>query len=198
MTSTNTASEPRTMPSKLADYGELQNRYQNLPLAERAKTLLYDAEPAIQLANSILEQLAENNNTKQAINDIRLSLPLIAKLRSSEAKNILIDSSVDFIEATIKKVAAWRRNMQRLSQGEGIQNNGENEYIAGDTTIALALIGNGSVSSFLSIIQIILGEMVRIDGANASHYAKTTAQIRRCATILSDCDTASDITKNIH
>lgn len=191
------AQEPRSMPVKLEDFGELQARYQKLGLAKRAESVLYDAEPALQLAEDILGKLADSKPVQQALGNIRKSAPLIGKLRPSEAKNILMDSSADFIESTRRKLAAWRKTLERLQGGEAIVVVGGKEALPGDSPLALAIMGNSSVSSYLSIIQIVLGEAVRVDGKNASHYAKTTAQVRRCATVLSDCEIASDIAKAI-
>ncbi len=191
------ATEPRAMPVKLEDFGDLQARYLGLPLAKRAEAVLYDAEPALMAAEEILAKLSDSKPVTAAVSNIRKSSPLIGKLRPSEAKNILTDSSTDFIESTRRKLAAWRKTMERLSAGEGITSSGGKEFLPGDSAIALAIMGNSSVSSYLSIIQIVLGEAVRVDGKNASHYAKTTAQVRRCSTVLSDCEIASDIAKSI-
>ncbi len=186
------------MPVKLEDFGELQARYQGLSLARRAEAVLYDAEPALYAAEEILVKISGSKHIAQALLNIRKSLPLIGKLRPSEAKNILIDPSTNFIESTRHKLAAWRRTMERLRDGEGIEKTGAKERLPQDSAIALAIMGNSSVSSYLSIIQMILGETVRVDGKNASQYAKTTAQVRRCSTILSDCEIAAEIAKCIN
>lgn len=191
------AMQPRQMPVKLEDFGDLQARYQGLCLSKRAASVLYDAEPALATAEDILESLSANSYMNEALGTIRKSLPLIAKLRSSEAKNILIDSSNDFVESTRRKLAAWRKTMERLSSGESIVMDGEQERLPRDSALAVAIMGNSSVGSYLSIVQVVLGEMVRLDGTNASQYAKTTTQVRRCATILSDCEIASDIARCI-
>lgn len=189
--------EPRQMPVKLEDFGELQARYLAMGLAKRATAVLYDAEPALKTADEILTKLSTNKHVQLALANIRRSLPLIGKLRPSEAKNILVDPSTDFIDSTRKKLAAWRKTMERLAQAEGIEMRDGRECLPPDSAIALAILGNGSVSSYLSIIQVVLGETVRVDGKNATAYAKTTAQVRRCATVLSDCEIASDIGKSI-
>lgn len=185
------------MPVKIEDFGELQARYAMLSLTKRAEAVLYDAEPALRTAEDILVKIAGNKHVQQALVNIRKSLPLIGKLRPSEAKNILVDPGNDFIESTRRKLAAWRKTMERLKAGEGIEISGGKEILPGNSAVALAILGNSSVSSYLSIVQVALGETVRLDGKNASAYAKTTAQIRRCATILSDCEIASDIGKSI-
>ena len=188
-----TMPEPKQMPIKLEDFGELQARYQGLGLARRAAAVLYDAEPALCLAETILETLSTTKPVLAAVLSIRKNMLVIGKLRPSEAKNILMDSDVDFIESTRRKLAAWRKTMERLRDGESIETNGTKEWLPRNSTLALAIMGNASVSSYLSVIQIVLGEAVRLDGTHASHYAKTTAQVRRCATVLSDCEIASDI-----
>ncbi|NBO19856.1 MAG: hypothetical protein EBV03_11680 [Proteobacteria bacterium] len=151
------------------------------------------AQPALELAEDVLQLLAKQKEAAQALANLRKSPALLARLRPSEAKNNLMDTSNDFIQSTRHKLAAWHKSMQRLSSGEGIVQQGGRERMAPDSPLALALIGNSGASNYLSIIQLVLGEMVRLDGDNASQYAKVTAQVRRCSTILSDCEIASDI-----
>lgn len=186
------------MPVKLEEFGALQARYLSLPLAQRADAVLYDAEPALQAAEEILETLSGSRHVAAALAAIRASLPLIGKLRPSEAKNVLVDPANDFIACTRCKLVAWRRSMERLAQGEAIEADGGRERLPAHSPLGLALLGNGTVSSYLSIMQVALGEAVRLDGRNANQYARTTTQIRRCATILSDCETASEISKSIY
>lgn len=185
--------ELKPISVSLQDFTAMQERYQALPLAARAKAALDDAQPALELAEDVLKALAKQKETAAALANLRKSAALLGRLRPSEAKNHLMDSGNDFLQSTLHKLAAWHKSMARLSGGEGIVKDGLKERMAPDAPLTLALIGSGGASNYLSIIQLVLGELVRLDGANASQYAKVTAQIRRCSTILGDCEAALDI-----
>jgi hypothetical protein len=187
-----------SIPAQLADFGQLQAKYQSLPLSQRAEAVLRDAEPALKTAESILQILSDNKKSKQALTTIRKNLPLAGKLRPSEAKNMLMDPDNDFIQITLHKLAAWRKTMERLSHNEDIKKENGQEYLPANSALALAVAGNSRVSNYLSIIQLILAELIKADAKNASQYNLTTIQVRRCSTILSDCEVASDIATAIH
>ena len=192
------SSSPRVLPMQLEDFGQLQNRYQSLCLAKRAEAVLGDAEPALRAAEDILKTLSTNQNTEQAFVNIRKNIILAGKMRPSEARNMLMDPTSDFIDSTRHKLAAWRKTMERLSHGEGIVMENGREHIPGNAPLALAIAGTACVSNFLSIIQLVLAELLKIDSKNASCYTPITTEIRRYATVLSDCEIASGITTVIN
>lgn len=179
---------------KLADFDTLQARYLPLALPERARAMLEDAIPALTLAVEILNKLHTHKLAEQSIANLRKSLPLMGRIRPSEAKNHLQDSGSDFIRTTLHKLAAWQKNLERISAGEGIIEQNGRAIMEADSPVALAYLSNQGIGNYLSIIQLVLGELSRLDGKNASQYAKTTAQLRRCATVLSDCEIASGVT----
>jgi hypothetical protein len=119
---------------QLVDFGELQTRYQAMRLASRAEAVLKDAEPALHTAENILSTLASQPKMKHIFEGIRKNQALIAKMRASDAKTMLLDGGNDFIDVTRKKLSAWRKTMERLRQGEGIISENNREYIAGDCT----------------------------------------------------------------
>lgn len=178
----------------LEDFGVLQSRYQALGLAGRAQAVLADAAPALKAAEHALSALAEHPQGKKLFSVLRGDSLLIGKMRASEAKNMLMDSACDFVEGTRHKLAAWRKTIERLSNGEAIMSEGGKEFIPGHAPLALALIGNACVSNYLSIIQLAFAELAKTD----SSYKITVAEIRRCSTVLSDCEVASGIDKLVH
>ena len=178
---------------KLEDFGKLQERYQSLSLAERAQAALNDAEPALQAADKILAGLAAQPKIKPVFDKIRKNHALVGKMRPSEAKNILMDSSNDFIAVTRHKLAAWRKTMQRISQGEGIVREKNREYIPAHLPVAMAVAGIVTASNYLSMAQIALSELSQADDKSIGQHTLNMAKIRRCATVLSDCELASSI-----
>lgn len=188
----------KNSPLAIEDYSSLLSRYQNLGLAQRAKTVLEDTSPAIETAEAVLKQIADNSMLPQALTSIRKNNALVSKLRPSDARNTLLDGSRDFIESTSQKLAAWRKTMQRLSQGEGIVVENNHEFIPQSTPLASAITGTACVSNYLAMIQLILGELTKMDTESTLHYTKLTAGIRRCATVLSDYENVSDIITRIH
>ncbi len=181
----------------LEPFGELEKRYLSLPLASRGASVLKDADPALQAAERILQFLADHPRIKQTFAQIRQNHLLTGKMRASEAKNLLMEGE-DFIEVTRHKLAAWRKTMQRLADGEGIVNIQNKEYIAGDAPLALAIAGSAGIGNYLSIIQLVLAELIKNDAGNAAHYQSAVAEIRRCATVLGDCEYASCLHTIIH
>jgi len=187
------SSAMKSMPVRLEDFGALQLRYQSLQLAKRATMVLEDAEPALNAAEDILKTLAANTHIKQAFLNIRRNQLLTDRMRPSEARTMLMDANSDFINGARHKLAAWRKTMERVSAGEDIRVEQGREYIPGDAPLAMAIAGNSLVSSYLSIIQLVLAELKKIDVANIANYTSVTAEMRRCATVLSDCEIASAI-----
>ena len=188
----------KAFPLQIADFSELQARYSNQGIAKRAQMVIADAAPALQAANDILDTLTKHPQLKQALVNIRKNILLAGKIRASEARNLLMDASSDFMEGTRHKLAAWLKTMQRLSGGEGIAVKNGREYIPNLEPMALAVIGNGSVSNYLSMLQLVVTELAKIDEKNAPQYASLTSAIRRCATVLGDCENASAIITSIN
>jgi hypothetical protein len=182
----------------LMDYGQLQMRYQSLTLAQRAAAVLIDAAPALTIAEGILHKLATSNAMKQMLLKIRKNSLIAGKMRPSDARDLMLDGSSDFIAGTIHKLAAWRKTMERLCQGEGIAVVNGREVITANCPIALAIGGTACVSNYLSIIQLALCEQMKTDKKNAVTLRTQISEIRRCATILSDCENASEITSSVH
>jgi len=179
---------------KLVDFGQLQARYQAQSLTMRAEAVLEDAEPAMKTAERILSMLAGHPQIEQAFASVRKNAFLTGRMRPSEAKMLLMDASGDFIEGTRHKLAAWCKTMQRLAQGEDIARNGSNkEYIPAQAPLALAIAGSSGISNFLSVLQLSLAELAKLDGKNAAAHAAHVAELRRCATLLADCEHASGI-----
>jgi hypothetical protein len=179
-------------------FDRLQERYQSLGLAARAELALRDAEPALQAADAILQKLAKNKNLDAALADIRKNFILAGKMRPSEARNLLLDASADFIEATRHKLAAWSKTMLRLSQSEGIAIENGRECISRNAPIALAIAGNACVSSYLSMLQMVIAALTKVDSKHAKSYGQMTVEIRRCSTVLGDCESASGIAASVN
>lgn len=176
---------------KLEDFGQLQARYQALSIAERAKAILVDAKPALEVAQRIVATLAAQDDSKKIFDAIRNNSMLIGKMRPSDARIALSDKSCNFLDETARKLAAWQKTMERLSQGEAIGTQGGKEYIKSDEPLALSVSSAGSISSYISVVQLALMEISRKDKSNASKYASMIAEIRRCSTVLSDYENAS-------
>lgn len=190
---------PQTVPMPaLEDFGKLQQRYHAMGLAARAKTVLVDAEPALTMADNILVALAAHAQTAQILENIKQNLVLTGKMRPSEAKVSLLDDTTLFIDTTRRKLAAWRKTIERVADGEGISTGPKGEFIAGTQPVAIALCNISAAGSYLSIIQLALAELVKLDAPNAARYQCELAKIRRCSTYLSDCELASSISTLVH
>jgi len=182
----------------LEDFGKLQARYEPLSLAKRAAAVLHDAEPAVATCEQLLAELAEHPKAGQVFAVIRGNPILVGKMRASEAKNTLLDSSNDFIVATLHKLSSWRKTLSRIAAGEGIAKENGKEHIPSDAPVALALFSVNALESYLSVIQLALGELAKIDDKGATHHQSNIAKIRRCATLISDYDHASALRAVIH
>src|SRR5690606_8467770 len=68
----------------LADFGALQTRYQALPVSQRAQTVLKDAEPALQTAQAIIEEIITYPRIDSVFDHLRGNAALIGKMRGSE------------------------------------------------------------------------------------------------------------------
>ncbi len=192
------SSQSRPTPyaaTPLVDFRKLQERYQSVKLAERARLVLMDADPALKIAEDILMKLASSNPVKLMFGKMRKNAMLAGKMRPSGARDLMIDSSSDFVAGTIRKLAAWRKTMERLGSGEDVITVGSHEAIAPNSKLALAIAGNACVSNYLSIIQLALNELVHTDKKNATSYRAVLSDLRRSATVISDCENASGITE---
>lgn len=187
-----------TMTMKLEDFGELQTRYASMKIGARAAAVLEYADAALQTAERILKTLSSDANSKQAFNNIRKNALLLGKMRPSEAKALLMDGNDDFLGGTSRKLAAWRKTMERISQGESIAKEKDHEFIPSDAPLAMAIAGCYGISNYISIVQLALGELAKIDTKNADSYKSSITEIRRAATVLSDCEHASGIDKLVH
>lgn len=182
----------------LMDFGALQTRYQALPVAARAQAVLTDAEPALKAAQAVLAGLAADAKTAKAFDALRANAALTGKMRASEAKTALMDAKNDFLDVTQHKLASWRKTAERLTQGEGVTKDNKGEFIAADQPVAAAVAAMGAAGGYLSVIQLALSELAKADKKHAGKYQADVARIRRAATLISDCETASGIGALVH
>lgn len=196
---THLAAGQRLISIPLEDFGVLQARYNSLPLSKRAQTVLDDARPALEAAEHILHILETYPQTAQAFERLRNNHALVGKMRATEARQALCDSSHDFVQLTRHKLSAWRRTMQRVAEGEGIAVNASSkEYIIGSEPIAIAIAAISSMSHYLAIVQLAIGELVKMDNTHPSQWPSSLAEMRRCATVLSDYEHASSLNTQVH
>lgn len=182
----------------LENFETLQRRYQSMRLGNRAIAVLEDAKPALQMADALLASLSKNPKIWVALDAVRKNTPLIEKMRNSEAKQSLQDRNIDFIITAQHKLASWRKTIERIAAGEGIVALPSEDYIPAHVPLALAISNLNVIGGYLSIIQLVLAELMRIDEKNAETYNVNIAKIRRCATYLSDCELASSIATLVH
>lgn len=193
------ANPQRLISLPLEDFGLLQARYSSLSLAKRAQTVLEDAKPALDAAESILHILESHPSASQAFERLRNNHALVGKMRVSEARHALVDGSNDFIQLTRQKLASWRKTMQRVALGEGIAINASaKEYIIGSEPIAIAIAAISSMSNYLAIVQLAIAEIGKMDANHPSQWPSSLAEMRRCATVLSDYEHASSFTTQVH
>lgn len=184
---------------KLEDFGNLQKKYQSMSLPQRAQTVLSDSDLALRTADRILSQLSSNPRIDEVFERIRRNSTVMGKMRPSEAKNILIDTTADFIDVARHKLAVWRKTMERISQGEGIlYDHHRKEYISSHVPLALAISSASMACVYLSVIQLVYHELEKLDSKNEQHYKQEAAKIRRCSTFLSDCENAACFREIVH
>ena len=182
----------------LEDLGLLQTRYQNLSISARAGAVLKDAEPALVAAERILHKLSEHKATSKAIGKLASDSPLIARMRSCEARGVLMDNKADFIHTTHNKIASWRKTMLRVSQGEGVAvSSSGKEYIPSSDPVALAVYGISHLGQYLSITQLIISEISKLE-KEVLEWSSAGAEMRRCATVITDYEFAAGLTSQVH
>lgn len=170
---------------QIENFGDMQTRYQIMPLANRASAVLSDAEPALTAAQRILGNLATQPKLLQAIGNLRKNSLIISRIRSSEAKTTLMDASIDFIQITARKLMQWHKTLCLISQGKA-----QATIMKENIPEHLAIAGG---SGYLALVKLIIPELSRLDKNNQEVYDAMLAEIRRCTTILSDCECASDM-----
>lgn len=199
MTPTSNFSNTPLDAMRLEDFGKLTDRYQAMSLSPRAQAVLADAETALKTADRILANLANNSKITEVFERIRKNSVITGKMRPSEAKNMLMDSSNDFIDVARHKLAVWKKTMERISQGEGIlYDHKKKEYISSHVPLAMAIHSASTVCVYLSTIQLAFSELMKLDSENAHKYVMDSAKVRRCSTFLSDCENAARFTEVVH
>jgi hypothetical protein len=183
---------------KIQDFGSILDRYQALPLAGRARVMLDDGRYALDVAEKIVKEVAEHDAVKTLFDRLRKNAMLLGRMRPSEAKNALQDHGSDFPAVTIQKLAAWAKTAERLSEGEGIVTGKGGEYIPGNQPVAAAIMSMCSLGGYLSVIQLALDELCRMEPEKKMHYQSNIVKIRRCATMLADCEHASAVGLAVH
>jgi hypothetical protein len=183
---------------KLEDFGKLHERYQGMRLAKRAEAVLADADVALRTADRLIANLSAHKNIAGVFEHIRKNIVIIGKMRPSEAKNILLDDNNDFLDVTRHKLAVWRKTMERISQGEGIVSERTGEYISSNVPLAMAIASASTVTNYLSIVQLCYSELAKMEAENAQKFNMDSAKVRRCSTMLSDCENAACFSAMVH
>ncbi len=194
------STQPRTDVAilPLEDFGLLQQKYQSLSLSKRALAVLVDADPALRAADEVLASLVHYPKLRHVFDDMRKNPAITGKMRPSEARNMLMDGTADFIGMSRKKLQAWRKTMERIGSGEGVISEEGMEYVPGHAPVALAFACISTTESYLAIVQLALAELAKLDEKNTVKHRSSLARIRRCATLISDCENASGIAKQMH
>ena len=175
---------------KIEDFGVMQARYQAMSLAGRAAAVLSDASPALAVMEHILGVLSVQPKARHAVAALRKDHMVIGRMRASEAKTNLMDETVDFIRITSQKLAAWCKTLHTIADGKAkasLLGEGVPEHMA------IAMAGISSVSSYLVIVKLIVPQLAKLDPSRTQEYESMLVEIRRCATVLSDCETASGL-----
>ncbi len=170
---------------KIENFGELQARYQMLPMANRASAVISDAEPVLTAAQRILANLSKQPKLQQAISNLRNNTATISRIRASEAKTALLDDSIDFIKVASQKLELWHKTLGLIATGD------TKATLVKDKLPEHHSVASGS--GYLSLIKLILMELSSVNKDNRSEYDSMLAEIRRCTTILSDCECASEL-----
>jgi hypothetical protein len=169
---------------KIGNFGEMQMRYQLMPLASRASAVISDAEAAFAIVKRILIELSTDPKRIKAVASLRNNSIIVSRIRPSEAKTVFMDESVDFIQTSLQKLEGWKQILQNIAQGKT-----QATVIKDNFSQHVALTG---ASGYLAIIKLIIPEFVKRDKTNEDGYNSALAELRRCTTILSDCECASE------
>lgn len=170
---------------KIEKFGDMQTRYLALPLNGRALAVLSDVEPAFSVAKQILESLQHNVNIGKAVANLRGNSLVVSRIRSSEAKSALMDETVDFVKTTIHKLEKWQNIVKQIAQGK------TKAYIVKNNIPEQFVVAGGS--GYLSLLKLVIPELAKLDANNKRDYDLMLGELRRCATILSDCECASEL-----
>jgi len=169
----------------IENFSDMQSRYQMLPLANRASAVITDAQPAISAAQRIINNLTAQPKLEQAIINLRNNSILTSRIRASEAKSILMDTSIDFMQMASGKITAWSKTLQLIASGKT-----KATLIKDNIPEHLSIAG---VSSYLPLIKLVIIELSKLDKDNNDTYEAMLSEIRRATTILSDCECASEL-----
>lgn len=170
---------------KIENFDEIQARYQMMPLANRAMAVISDAKPAFTGAQRILNELAKESNLQKAITHLRGNTSIISRIRPSQAKTELMDSSVDFIKTAGNKLTQWHKTLDMIASGST-----KATLVTSRQSEQHCIV---SVSGYLPLIKLVINELSVLNKNNADTYNSMLAEIRRCTTILSDCECASEL-----
>ncbi len=183
---------------KIQEFGSLLSRYQPMTLSERASAMLFDGKSALETAEEIVRQVAGHPGVRTVFERLRKNAMLTGKMRPSEAKNALLDNGSDFPAVTLQKLAAWGKTAERLSKGEGVVMGKNGEYIPGNEPVAAAITSMCAVGGYLSMIQLAFEELIKLEPEKKAHYHSCIVKVRRCATLLADCEHASMVGQAVH
>ena len=170
---------------KIENFGDMQARYQTLPLTNRAEAVMSDAEPALAITQKILSNLSKHQKLPQAISNLRSNSFIISRIRPSEAKTVLVDDSVNFIQVANQKLASWHKTLKLIADGK-TKAKLVKEIMPEHLSIT-------NISGYLSLVKLVIVELSKLDSDNQSAYDSMLGETRRCATILSDCECASGL-----
>lgn len=170
---------------KIENFGDMQTRYQMLPLANRALAVISDAEPAFTTAQRILSTLSKKSILRQAISNLRNNNAIISRIRTSEAKTALMDDSIDFIQIAEQKLEVWNKTLNLIAKGN------TKATLVKDKLPEHHSVASGS--GYLSLIKLVIIELSNLDNNNQAIYNTMLTEIRRCTTIISDCECASEL-----
>lgn len=176
---------PAPFMMQIENFGDMQARYQILSLVGRASAVISDVEPALTTAQRILKTLADNPKTPQAVASLRGNSVMLSRIRASEVKSVLMDDSVDLIKSAAQKLTKWDQNLRMIASGEA-----QVKLMKENIPEHLSVSGG---SGYLALIKLVIPELAKIDKANQAAYDTMLAEIRRCTTIISDCECASEL-----
>jgi len=170
---------------KIENFGDMQTRYKTMRLNDRAKAVIDDADAAVTLTKNILGELEKSKQTAEALSKLRNNAFIISRIRTSEAKSALMDESVDFIKTSYQKLVKWQKTLEHIAQGK-------TKAVIVKETVPEHLTVAGA-SSYLALVKLVIQELIKLDEKNKEKYDSMLAELRRCTTIISDCEYASEM-----